>query len=486
MQNMLADIENCIKAGYPYIYIITPEEERAVAAFKKLASKLSLPLYSWSSYSGFIPSIDSASDSPLAAVCQQAGEGIYFMRDFHLQMQDEVTCRQLKDLRRAITSEKKTIIVSAPRLHLPLELEKEFAVFELPLPQIDELKDIFLSVFGEVEKDKSEEFARSASGLTAEEARLVFARVLLEVENGNEPETSLVVDEKRRLVAGEQVLEFYEREFSTDDVGGMHTLKSWLSERKTAFEREARDFGLPEPKGFLLLGVQGCGKSLMAKAVAAFWKLPLVRLDLGAVFSSRRGPEETMRRATRLLEAMSPVVLWIDEIEKGFADGGEGHALGSRILGHFITWLQEKKKPVFVVATANRVESLPPELLRKGRFDEIFFVDLPSSAERREILDIHLKRRKLDSGAYDLDLLSKRTRNFSGSEIEQLVVDSLYRAYARNSKPDMEDFKKTILEAVPLYRTYEEEIKKLRDWAAERTRRASLDTSLVDHFEKVD
>jgi len=490
MHEMSADIKGCIQAGYPYLYLLTFEEERTRRMLASMCAGMEKQIYTWSAWNGFSGNISDPHDDPLKAINENGRPGVYLLFDFHLRMENTQVQRQLKDMRWGFSYNAQTIVITAPRMIMPPELEKQFAVFEVPLPEPDELETLWRDICDEnppkVDDIRAEHFARAARGLTLEEARLIFSRVLFEVSQGAAFDTSLVIEEKRRLVSAEQALEFYDLEFSTADVGGLNTLKKWLAERSGAFDRRAREFGLPEPKGMLLLGVQGCGKSLTAKAIASYWKLPLVRLDLGAVFSGSRAPEETLRRATRLLEAMSPVVLWIDEIEKGFAGSSDssGEASGRRILGHFITWLQEKKRPVFVVATANRVDALPPELLRKGRFDELFFVDLPNEVERREIFEIHLKRRGVDSAKLDMKNLVDKTRNFTGSEIEQVVIDSLYRAYANSAALKQDDIEKTIEAVVPIYNTYQEDIKKLRDWASSRTRRASMDTSLTDCFVK--
>jgi len=279
-------------------------------------------------------------------------------------------------------------------------------------------------------------------------------------------------------------LEFVGAEQELDHVGGLDELKGWLNGRTGAFGEPARKFGLPAPKGLLLLGVQGCGKSLTAKAIASAWSLPLLRLDLGRIFSSLIGSsEENLRRAIRVAESVSPAVLWIDEIEKGLA-GSAGAAVtdsgvSARVFGSLLTWLQEKTAPVFVVATANRIEALPPELLRKGRFDEIFFIDLPSSAERRDIFRIHLSRRKRDPAAFDLDALSIAAAGYSGSEIEQAVIAGLYYAFAEGCELRQAHVMKAVQEAFPLSSTMGEDISRLRDWAKNRTRPASAEQRLA-------
>lgn len=490
MSTVWEEIELKIRASYPYLYLITHEESRVLANLARVGQHLSLPVVSHSRYRGFEPPIEAEGNSVMEKIAASDSGGIFVLKDFHLELENGLIQRQIKDLRETLMRGKKTIIVTAPVRDLPIELEKYFAFRDIPLPAPLELKALFTQMCKQQKVDitteQAELFARSASGLTAEEAMLIFSRLLLEPERVELGDTVPIVEEKRRLVESDGVLQFNDRGVNLEDVGGLRVLKQWLAERDAAFELRAREFGLPEPKGLLLLGVQGCGKSLTAKAVAAHWKLPLVQMDLGAAFSSVRSPEETIRRSLKLLEAMSPVVVWIDEIEKGFAGTKEGGGEVSphRVFGHFITWMQEKQRPVFVVATANSVDQLPPELLRKGRFDELFFVDLPDSHERREILEVHLKKRGMDPGKFELNGLTEDTRNYTGAELEQIVVDGLYIAFGEKRALSLVDMQKATSTMVPIYNTYEDDIKYLREWAKDRARKASTDASLADYFER--
>ncbi len=489
MLSIWEELEQKIRASYPYFYLVSHEENRVAANLNLAAKKLKLPLVNWSAYRGFSPALSGLAEDPLEAILEHNGGGLFLLRDFHVRLNDPITIRRFKDQREALIRDKKTVLICAPLNVLPVELEKQFTVFNVPLPVVRELQALLSQMCGQhhVELDKPilERFARAASGLTAEEAMLIFSRLLLEPERLAEGDATVIIEEKRRLVEGEGLLQYYDRQVTLSDIGGLYALKDWLHERDAAFDERAREFGLPEPKGLLLLGVQGCGKSLTAKAVASHWQLPLVQLDLGAAFASSRSPEEAIRNATRTLEALSPVVVWIDEIEKAFAGSkGGGDVSIQRIFGHFITWLQEKQRPVFVVATANGIESLPPELLRKGRFDEIFFVDLPDERERTEILRLHMNKRKLNPDDFPVADLVKQARNFTGAEIEQVVVDALYRAFAEKRAVTAEDLQAITAMIMPIYNTYEEDIKRLRDWARDRARRASFDTSLVDLFQK--
>ncbi|HUT78561.1 MAG TPA: AAA family ATPase, partial [Polyangia bacterium] len=375
------------------------------------------------------------------------------------------------------------LVVLAPYVDLPPELERIAAIVELPLPDPVELRVVLDEVLADtgilLTEGDAEHLVRVSQGLTRTEAERALRKALTGWPADAERARQSVETDKRRTLRRSRVLEHVDTPESIDDVGGLDLLKEWLASRREAFTGRAREFGLPAPRGLLLMGVQGCGKSLSAKAVAGFWRLPLVRLDLSAVFGQPR-PEEALRSALRVAEAMAPVVLWIDEIEKGFDQGGEGPA--ARLLGGMVTWLQEKRQEVFVVATANRVAALPPELPRKGRFDEIFFVDLPGPHERREILRIHLSRRGLEPETFDLDGLVKATDRLTGSELEQLVISGMYAAFGRGERPVAADLARAARESVSLYETFEPEIKKLREWARKRARPASTDRRKVDLF----
>jgi SpoVK/Ycf46/Vps4 family AAA+-type ATPase len=293
---------------------------------------------------------------------------------------------------------------------------------------------------------------------------------------------AVVVREKQKALRRTPALSFHDSQDDLSGIGGLGELKRWLRERRRAFSEEARKFGLPAPRGLLLLGVQGCGKSLCAKAVAREWRFPLLRLDLAAAFGDpTKSPELTMREATAVAESLAPAVLWIDEIEKGLA-ASDRDPRASRVLGAFLTWLAEKQAPVFVVATANDVTALPPELLRRGRFDELFFVDLPSEEERLEILTIHLKKHGRDPLHYPLAQLAAQAARLSGAELEQVIASALNTAFSERRELAENDLANAIQETVPLYETYEERIKELRDWARTRTRPATIDGRMVGLF----
>ena len=307
----------------------------------------------------------------------------------------------------------------------------------------------------------------------------MFAKVIVEDGVFDLQDIPRILEEKRQIIRKTGLLEYYDLTEDLGSVGGLSALKDWLASRSGAFSSRAREFGLPEPKGLLLLGVQGCGKSLSAKAIAGLWHLPLLRLDVGAVMNAFVGSsEENMRKAIRIAESLSPCILWLDEIEKGFSGmGGRNDADGGvsrRVFATFLTWLQEKTRPVFVIATANSIEMLPPEMLRKGRFDEIFFVDLPAAAEREAIFRIHLRKRDRDPARFDPPRLAEAAEGFSGAEIEQAIISALYDAFDDGGREVTQaDLDGAIRQTIPLSRTMDQEIDGLRDWAHERTRPAS-------------
>jgi SpoVK/Ycf46/Vps4 family AAA+-type ATPase len=330
----------------------------------------------------------------------------------------------------------------------------------------------------ELTREEAEKLVKAALGLTLQEAENAFAKAIAEDQKLDASDIQRVMEEKRQVIRKSGLLEYYPAEHDLKGVGGLENLKEWLGRRAAAFGEAARRFGLPEPKGLLLLGVQGCGKSLTAKAIASQWTLPLLRLDVGRIFSGFVGSsEENLRRAIRVAESAAPAVLWVDEIDKalagaassGTADGG----VSARVLGTFLTWLQEKTAAVFVVATANRVEGLPPELLRKGRFDEIFFIDLPDARERAEILAIHVQRRGRDPATFDLAQVAARATSFSGAELEQVVVEGLYLAFAQSAELGTAHLLAAVGQTFPLAVTLAEEVDRVRAWAARRTRPAS-------------
>jgi SpoVK/Ycf46/Vps4 family AAA+-type ATPase len=505
MHNIAEELRLLFASGYPLVYMVTHEEERGRRLILEALTPLGHDARVWNCAGGdpIIPGVAAAPVAPtgpgaalaadnrdplrLLSSLRTAEAGATVLCDFHVYLGDPAVVRRLRELLPVLERVRHTLIILSPVLLIPAELEKDVAIIDVPLPNPAELDTLLQRVCDEEKVIFPEDFLtgviRAARGLTENEARRVFTKALRKGGGFKLDDLSLIVEEKKQAIRKSEVLDFFDLDEDLDQVGGMEEVKRWVRHRSKAFDDEAARYGLPAPKGLLLIGVQGCGKSLTAKAVAGTFHLPLVRLDLAAVFGSS-SPESAMRRAIVVAESLAPVVLWVDEIEKGFAETGAGGGSSTRVFGSFITWLQEKQAPVFVVATANEVEQLPPELLRKGRFDEIFFVDLPDVHERTSILAIHLKKRKRDPRAFDLDTLARQSEHFSGAELEQGVLAGMFRAFAGKREVQTRDIQQELDLIVPLYVTYEEKIKSLREWAKTRTRRASLDQSLVDLFEK--
>jgi SpoVK/Ycf46/Vps4 family AAA+-type ATPase len=396
--------------------------------------------------------------------------------------------RRVRELAGYLKNSFKTLVIVGPTLQLPFELQKEVTVVEFDLPDQGELGDLLDRTLAEVNEatgrslqvpaESRERILTAASGLTLNEAENVFAKTLVISGRLTEADLPIILSEKEQTIRKSGLLEYYHADADLHQVGGMDVLKDWLDKRSVAFEERAKQHGLPAPKGVLLIGVQGCGKSLAAKAIAGVWGLPLLRLDVGRLFNSLVGSsEENVRTAIRVAESVAPAVLWVDEIEKSmsgsqssaYTDGGTS----ARVLSTFLTWLQEKSSPVFVVATANSIEQLPPELLRRGRLDETFFVDLPDASERREIFRIHLEKRDRDATGFNLDRLADGTEGFSGAEIEQCVIAGLFDAYSANTPLTVEILERCAWDTVPLSRMMKEPIDRLREWAEGRARRAS-------------
>ncbi len=492
------ELEILIRARYPLVYLLTAEERRAEEVLRTVANRLGKTLYVWTYTEGYSPAI--ATHAPLEArerarpaleiealtlALRSAENALIVLKDYHPYLNDPRTIRLMRDLIPRLHRSNRTLILLSPVLKLPPELEKDITVLEMPLPSREEiaekLRELLLVVRDkpgiktELEPHEFEELVQASQGLTMDEIENVCARSLVQ---HRQLRVEAILLEKQQIVRKSGVLEYYSAREQMSDVGGLDLLKEWLRKRRSALTQEAREFGLPEPKGVLLLGVQGTGKSLSAKAIANLWNLPMLRLDVGRVFGSLVGAsEQNMRLAIRTAEAVAPCILWIDELEKGFSgvqsSGMSDSGTTARVFATFLTWLQEKRKPVFVVATANDVSQLPPELLRKGRFDEVFFIDLPTQPEREQVFAIHLRKRKRDPNQYDLTKLAKASEGFSGAEIEQVVVGALFTAFDAKRDLTMDDLLAEIQSTVPLSVMMREEIDELRTWARMRTRPAS-------------
>lgn len=498
--NQVEELNILTRAKYPLLYIVSWEERRIEDILRQVAANRRKQLYLWTVTNGIVhidaptTSIDPGTRNPLNAldaVSQSQEAAIFVLKDFHVLLNAQagpeyvVTIRKVRDVINQLKESRKTLVILAPVVEFPPELEKDITVLDYSLPSFDELEQSLDRVIRsareisdmrmEVSQDDREAILNAARGLTCTEAENVFAKSLV---MHHVLDVDVIISEKEQLIRRSRALEYFQSVEDFSNVGGMKLLKNWLRKRSRAFSDKARQFGLPEPKGLLLLGVQGAGKSLLAKAVASQWHLPLLRLDLGRVFSELVGSSEhNIRGALRLAESVAPCVLWIDEIEKGLGGVASSHqsdaGTTARIFASILTWMQEKSSPVFVIATANDVSKLPPEMLRKGRFDEIFFVDLPQVQERREIFAIHLAGRGRDPLEFDLNQLAMKSDGFSGAEIEQVIIASLYDAFEEDRDISTQDLLNNIKATIPLSQTMETEITRLRQWGRSHARPAS-------------
>lgn len=521
-------LSGLLKARFPFIYIPTWEEDRAVTMVQSVVEnediiKTVRKTYIWTQTDGLVDNkgtqVKSTKD-PISCInfIQTIGEdAVFILKDFHVyfgvknKTADYGVIRKLRDsvLNLKNGQFKKNVIFIAPELLIPNELLKEVYVFEFPMPTVEEMKikldemlEVNTMVSHQLSEEDKEKLAKAALGLTLQEAENAFARAMVEDGQMTLSDIQVVFEEKKQVVRKAGILDFIKSDFALEDIGGLENLKRWLQKRNNTWLDSAKKYNIPAPKGVLITGVPGCGKSLTAKAMSTIWQLPLLKLDMGRIFSGIVGSsEENMRQAIHIAEAVSPSILWIDEIEKGLGstnglgDGGTG----ARIFGTFLTWMQEKTAPVFVVATANNISALPPELLRKGRFDEIFFVDLPTTKERKDIFSVHLKKRLNDDEISKnllvngeipdrlLEELSEMTEGFVGAEIEQIVISALYEAFFENRELKQEDLKNVISNMVPLSVTQKEQIRSLREWANVRAVAATAKDDLVKYaIEKTD
>ncbi|UCG47805.1 MAG: AAA family ATPase [Phycisphaerales bacterium] len=499
----MSELEVLIRARYPLIYVISWEEQRLVGHVQKIASHLGKSVFEWSITTGLVPAgtsiqsqkhRDTATQDPLVAlgnVIEHVDPALYIFKDFHpfLKGQNMSVIRRLREVAASMQNTYKTIIIVSPMLEMPPELEKDLTVVDFDLPGENDFAALLGRIIDEVKENPKldvkinpamrEQIVHALLGLTLAEGENVLAKTLVQHRSLGQRSLEVIHSEKRQIIRKSGLLEYYDAEENLNSVGGLDALKNWLRRRSVAFTDQARRYGLPAPKGVLLLGVQGCGKSLMAKTISNTWQLPLLRFDVGRVFGSLVGSsEQNVRRAIKVAESVAPVVFWVDEIDKAFrgsrgsgasTDGGTS----ARVFGTFLTWLSEKCCPVFVVATANDVTLLPPELLRKGRFDDIFFVDLPAFVERREIFQVHLRKRKIDPAKFDLQLLANAATGYSGAEIEEAVISAMFDAFYEKKSMTTESLVAGLEQTVPLSKTMSEDIDTLRKWADGRARWAT-------------
>ena len=484
------DLEVLIDSQYPIICIETHEEARAEDILARISRDRQLPFFHWVATQGLIRSGEEqpiyntrTAMEALSFVSASTLEAVYLLKDLHRFFEDPIMVRKLRDICQSFRQKRKSLVLTAPSFAIPPELSRDVVYFDLQLPSPEELKELVLQVVRDISKRRKvtvnvdsahgRKLVQNLQGLTLNEAERVLTRAIVHDGMLTAEDLPLILDVKKQKISKSGLIEFFPRQEKFDGIGGQENLKQWLRMRKGAFTDEAKNFGIDPPRGVLLLGIQGCGKSLMAKAIAQDWELPLLRLDTGALYSKYIGETESnVREAIRLAESLAPVVLWIDEIEKAFTSpsGSDGDGgVSARLLGTFLSWMQDKKAPVFVVATANNINMLPPELLRKGRFDEIFFMDLPSVQQRAEIFNLHLQRRKRDPADFYLDILASAAEGFSGAEIEQGIVSALYAAFSSRRKLTTDDILHELKSTRPLSQTMKEQIDQMRNWAEGRT-----------------
>jgi len=493
--DLLEDLKLLIRSRYGLIFLRTEEKDRAQGLLRHLADQLTRPLFTWSRTAG-LQRIDADNavynthtlQGALQHIANSRQSAIYEMRVRSEELHDPHVQELLETAAQPLTERVGALVLVEDGVDVPEPLRPMSALLELPAPGMHDYQDLLrhilrdvstrMNVSYELTSDDLGRLLANLQGLTLMEAEKILTKAIVEDGRLDPGDLEMVVAAKREIVEKEGLLEYFPFEESLTEIAGLDALKTWLQQRRELIEapERAEEFGLEFPKGILLVGVPGCGKSLCAKAVATEWRMPLLRFDPSQLYNKYIGEtEKNFKRAIKTAEKIAPVVLWIDEIEKAFASAsGDGDGgTSTRMLGSFLSWMQERSKPIFVVATANDVDRLPPEFLRKGRFDEIFFVDLPDLETRRAILEIHLRKRKRDPSHFDLDQLTRATEGFSGAEIEQAVVAALFAAFSTRSEITTDHVLDELVHTRPLAITMPERITRLRSWAEGRVRSAS-------------
>ena len=493
-QDKFRELELLIRSHYSVIYVDTPEEERTHRLIRLLSDHLRIPSFRWSRTKGLVrEDIDSKGPvygtqdlkTALSHIEASKFQALYYFSGIGDYLEDKLIAGMVKDAADQFSKNYGAVIFTGQNVEIPGILRTITATFTMPEPDAGEYRELLghvvrdlysrISVDVKLSEEDTNRLLNNIKGLTLTEAEKIITKVIIEDGTLSSEDIREVIEAKKDIVERDGVLEYYPVEESMADIADLSGLKSWLSKRKEIIvnPEKAKEFGLTFPKGVLLLGVPGCGKSLCAKAVATEWGLPLLKLDPSNIYNKYIGEtEKNFKRAMKTAEKISPVILWIDEIEKAFSSAGgdsEDGGVSRRIFGTFLSWLQDRKGDVFIVATANDVTKLPPEFLRKGRFDEIFFVDLPSEEARTAIFGIHLEKRGKNPCRFDIDKLVHATKGFSGSEIEQVIVAGLYTAFSGEKKLDTQILLDEIESMSPISRTMAEKIAALRDWALKRT-----------------
>ncbi len=472
-------IREIFESGRPLTYILSPEEQRVARVLKEVAGARSLPIWTWSLTEGMRSDGGApvaGTESPRGALdfILDAAPGIFHLKDFHEPLRESPEIRRrLRDVYESSLDRRKFVVITSPVRFVPEEVERSILFLELRTPDVIELAEFLREETPDTSEDVVQQMARTLLGLTLDEARYALRRALATGRGLGSESLPALLEEKKLLVNRSRVIEFIADGTDLGDVGGLEGLKTWLIERSKLFEMRDNLDAEIVPKGLLTMGIPGCGKSLCVKAIASQFQLPLYRVDMTEIFSGRHGkPEGAFVAACKMMEDMAPAVLWFDEIERGITTNESGGEQG-RIFGFFLTWMQEKTRGLFVAATANRIELLPAEMIRKGRFDEVFFVDLPSEEEQTEIFKIHLKRRGLDPSMYRVDELIQFTAGWTGAEIEQCVVSAITKARLADRELSEQDLLNVAVRTVPLSRTMKEQINQIRGWAFERAVRAT-------------
>ncbi len=526
MADVLERLKVLINSSTPIVVMETVEEVRAVDLVRTACSDLNMAVFEWNIADGLVrsgtnePAIPSAGlqlrinaarrmADPNAPESAQAAiyntqdpvqvlanleamsvEAVFILKDFHRHLDSPVVVRRLRDVGQKFATNRRTVILTSPSIEMPPELASLVDYLELPLPDRERLREIVKETYQrlsashtlqlKIDANGVDAIANNLRGLTEEEADRAISQALV-ARYALCPETITdVLEAKKELLRHSGMLDFVDVLDDLSAVGGLENLKQWLAQRRGAWEDDARAFGLEAPKGMIILGVQGCGKSLCARAVAGEWKLPLVKFDTAAVYDKYIGEtEKRIQKVFQVAEGLAPCVLWIDELEKVFAGSGPDSAsadagVSSRLLASFLSWMQDRKAPVFVAATCNNVTVLPPELIRKGRFDELFFVDLPNQAERKQIFAIQLKKRKRNPAGFDPERVAAAAKGYSGAEIDAAVQTAMYAAYSQKAEITTEHLLNALKTTVPLSTTRAEEIEALRAWAHDRAVPASL------------
>ena len=473
-----------LRARFTLIVVVTPEEERVLELVWNVCEKSNRSLLSWDLAEHFQAIMGSKSAptgardpiSALEQIDKLPENTVVMLKDFHDCWNNAQIKRKLRNLSQRLRFSTKSLIVTTPSAKIPDELKDEAVVIDFPLPNAQELEPVLQQLTDtpgvkvKLTELGREKLIQASLGLSTSQARRVFAKAIVRDGVLDDRDIASVTEEKKQIIRENQALEFYAVTETPDDVGGLGMLKQWLRLRERAFGKEAAQYGLPAPKGISLIGIPGTGKSLTAKMIGGLWRLPLLRLDIGALFGSLVGEsEERTRRALALAETVAPCVVWIDEMEKGLSHQGSfDSGTSTRVFGTILTWMQEKTSPCFVVATANNIHNLPAELLRKGRFDEIFFLDLPTQEERQEIFQVHLRKRHRLPQDYDIPRLAQECEGYVGAEIEQAIIDAMYIGFNDGPREfTTEDISNALKRQVPLSISQKETIESLRNWLQE-------------------